>query len=63
LIVERTQAGLQAAKKRGVVVGRPRRLTAAQIKHARKLIEAGESPASVAASLSVNRSTLYRAMK
>jgi len=63
LIVERTQAGLQAAKKRGVVVGRPRRLTAAQIKHARKLIENGERPSAVATSLGVNKSTLYRAIK
>jgi hypothetical protein len=57
------RAELQAAKKLGVVVGRPRRLTAAQIEHARKLIEAGKSPVSVAAWLSVDRSTLYRALK
>lgn len=63
LIVERTQAGLEAAKKRGVRIGRPRRLTPAQVSHARKLIAAGERPAAVAASLSVNRATLYRAMR
>jgi len=63
LIVERTQAGLLAARKRGVRVGRPRSLSHAQVKHARKLIESGERPASVANSLGVNRSTLYRAMK
>ncbi len=63
LIVERTQAGLQAARKRGVRVGRPRSLTPAQVKHARKLIDSGERPAAVAKSLGVNRSTLYRSIK
>ena len=63
LIVERTQAGLKAARSRGVRVGRPPALTAAQIKHARKLIEAGERPSAVAISLCVDRSTLYRAIK
>lgn len=63
LIVERTQAGLQAARKRGVRVGRPRSLTSAQVKHARKLIDSGEGPAAVANSMGVDRSTLYRAMK
>ena len=63
LIVERTQAGLQAAKKRGTRLGRPRALSAAQIKHARKLIEAGERPSAIATSMGVDRSTLYRAMQ
>ncbi|MCF6326877.1 MAG: recombinase family protein [Devosiaceae bacterium] len=63
LIIERTQAGLAAARKRGVRIGRPRSLTPPQIKHARKLIDSGERPAAVAHSLDVNRSTLYRAIK
>ena len=63
LIVERTQAGLNAARKRGVRVGRPPALTTAQIKHARTLIDGGERVSAVAASLSVDRSTLYRALK
>jgi DNA invertase Pin-like site-specific DNA recombinase len=63
LIVERTQAGLKAARKRGVRVGHPLALTSAQIKHAKKLIDGGERPTAVAASLSVDSSTLYRAMK
>lgn len=62
LIVERTQAGLKAARGRGVRVGRPPSLSAAQIEHARKLIDAGERPSSVARSLGVSRSTLYRAI-
>lgn len=63
LIVERTQAGLKAARSRGVRVGRPPALTPAQVKHARKLIEAGERPSAVASSMGVDRSTLYRAIR
>ncbi len=63
LIIERTQAGLKAAQKRGVRIGRPPALKPAQIKHAKKLIDGGERPSAVAASLNVDRSTLYRAIK
>lgn len=63
LIIERTQAGLQAARKRGARVGRPPALTGAQVKHAKTLIEGGETPSAVARSLGVNRATLYRALK
>lgn len=63
LLIERTQAGLEAARKRGVRIGRPPALTPVQTKHARTLINAGERPAAVARSLGVNRSTLYRALK
>ncbi len=61
LIVERTQAGLTAARKRGVRVGRPPALTPAQVRHAEKLIASGESPSAVARSLKVHPSTLHRA--
>lgn len=63
LIVERTRAGVDAAKKRGKHMGRPTAMTKAQVRHARALIEGGESPGSVAASIGVSRSTLYRALK
>lgn len=62
LIVERTCAGLQAAKRRGVKLGRRKALTAQQIEHARQLIDGGDSPSRVAASFGVDRSTLYRAL-
>lgn len=62
LIVERTQAGLAAAKKRGARLGRPPALNTAQVKHAQKLIDSGERPSAVAASLGVSRATLYRAL-
>ena len=63
LLQERTKAGIAAARKRGVRVGRPPALKPAQIRHAKKLINSGESPSAVANTLGVNRSTLYRAMK
>lgn len=63
LITERTQAGMDAARKRGVRVGRPQALTKEQIRHARSLIDGGETPSAVAASLGVGRTTMYRALK
>jgi DNA invertase Pin-like site-specific DNA recombinase len=63
LIVERTQAGIQAAKKRGVQLGRRPSLAPSQIDHARTLIERGESPRAVARTMRVGKSTLYRALK
>jgi DNA invertase Pin-like site-specific DNA recombinase len=60
LIVERTQAGIRSAKKRGVHLGRPPTLNPAQIAHARTLIEKGESPRAVARTIGVGKSTLYR---
>ncbi len=62
LIIERTRAGMKAAKARGVEVGRKRVLTPAQISHARQLVEQGESPSAVARSMKVGRSTFYRAL-
>ncbi len=62
LIVERTTAGLKAAKERGVHVGRRKSLTAAQVAHARLLLDGGERAGAIARSLNVSRSTLYRAL-
>ena len=53
LIVERTQAGLKAAKQRGQKLGRKRSLSDDQREHARTLITKGESPAAVAKLLNV----------
>ena len=63
LISERTQAGVQAAKARGVRLGRRPTLNASQIEHARALIGSGESPSAVARTFRVGRSTLYRALR
>ena len=62
LIVERTTAGLKAARKRGVHIGRRKSLTPAQVAHARILLDGGERVPVVARSLGVSRSTLYRAL-
>ena len=60
LIVERTKAGIEAAKQRGQHLGRPKKLNATQLKHARKLIDDGTSRNEVARILDINPSTLYR---
>jgi DNA invertase Pin-like site-specific DNA recombinase len=63
LITERTHAGIQAAKRRGVKFGRKPKLTPQQTAHARKLIKQGEAPQSVASLLRVSRATVYRALR
>jgi DNA invertase Pin-like site-specific DNA recombinase len=64
LIRERTRAGLASAKARGRNGGRPPKLSAQQIRHARRLLEdkatTGEE---VASTLGVSRSTLYRSLQ
>ena len=62
LIVERTQAGMKEARRRGVKFGRKKKLAPAQIMKARTLIEAGERVEDVAALWNVGRTTLYRAL-
>ncbi len=62
LIAERTRAGLAAARNRGQALGRKYALTPAQLSAARTLIERGDSPTSVAKTLKVGRSTLYRSL-
>ena len=62
LIVERTQAGLAAAKARGAKLGRRRKLSPKQVAHGRALLDAGETGHAVAQSLGVSRATLYRAI-
>lgn len=60
LMVERTQAGLQAAREQGRVGGRKRIMTDAKIRAARKLLSQGTPPREVATSLGVSVPTLYR---
>ena len=62
LIVERTQAGLAAAKARGQKLGRRRKLTPRQVEHGRALLDGGETGHAVAQTLGVSRATLYRAL-
>jgi DNA invertase Pin-like site-specific DNA recombinase len=63
LISERTRAGVQAARARGVRLGRRVALNALQLEHAKALIASGESPSAVAHTLKVGRSTLYRSLR
>lgn len=60
LIVERTKAGLQAAKKLGRVGGRRRLMTESKVKSAKKLLRSGMLPRDVAVDLGVSMATLYR---
>ncbi len=60
LIVERTKAGLAAARLRGCVVGRKRLMTDSKIKSAKRLLADGVPPREVAQNLGVSIPTLYR---
>lgn len=64
LIVERTTAGLAAARARGRVGGRPEKLSEQQIDTARALYESGSvSVAQIGRVLGVSRSTIYRTLR
>ena len=60
LIVERTRAGLAAARRQGRVGGRKREMTESKMESARQLLLAGTPPKDVAKNLGVSVPTLYR---
>ncbi len=60
MISERTKAGLAAAKARGSVLGRPKRLSVEQVAQAREWIEQGKPKRQIARLLKVAPATLYR---
>lgn len=60
LTLERTKAGLEAAKKLGRIGGRKRTMTDSKIKSGHKLLASGHSPRDVARDLGVSIATLYR---
>lgn len=64
-IRERTKAGMEAARKRGKHIGRPRKLTDEQAKAALKKIDAGDTTITELAksSFKVSPATLSRALK
>jgi DNA invertase Pin-like site-specific DNA recombinase len=63
MIRERTDAGLAAARARGRNGVRPQKVTKRQIDHARRLLaDPVTTMTDVAASLKIDRSTLYRAL-
>ena len=60
-ISDRTKAGMEAAKKRGVKIGRPSALTDDQIAQARELVRSqGMSYAEIAARFNVSKQTIAR---
>ena len=64
VIHERTRAGLQAARQRGMKLGRPRSLSPQQIEMARTMMDNPNlSARQVAEQLGVHRSTLYRSLQ
>ena len=60
LIVERTIAGLEAARRQGKIGGRKRLMTESKVESARKLLVSGIPPGKVAKNLGVSLPTLYR---
>nr|WP_321440398.1 recombinase family protein [uncultured Hyphomonas sp.] len=60
LIVERTKAGMQAARERGVQFGRPPALSDEEVEEAVFLMSHGLSVEEAALQFGVGRSTLYR---
>lgn len=60
LIVERTQAGLAAARAKGKVGGRKRKMTESKVASAKQLLQSGMTAKEVAENLMVSVPTLYR---
>ncbi|MEY0952138.1 recombinase family protein [Providencia manganoxydans] len=60
LIIERTRAGLDAAKQLGRRGGRKPKMTSSKIESAKKLLASGIPPRDVAKDLGVSVPTLYR---
>jgi len=64
IIIERTRAGLIAARTRGRIGGRPSKLSEEQIRQARQLLEDPlNSVASVCRTLGIGKATFYRKIK
>ncbi|BBX38046.1 resolvase [Mycolicibacterium mageritense DSM 44476 = CIP 104973] len=62
LLIERTRAGLEAARAAGRYGGRPAKLTADQKRHAVLLRNGGIAVDEIAKSLGASRATVYRAL-
>ncbi|WP_334469158.1 recombinase family protein [Arsenophonus sp. PmNCSU2021_1] len=60
LIVERTQAGLAAARSRGRIGGRPCSLSSAQQQQAKKLLESGQSRKQLTLLYGVSLTSIYK---
>ena len=62
-IVTRTRAGLNAARARGVRLGRQPKLSLDDMNAVMALVASGEKPEAIAARYGVGRSTLFRHIK
>jgi DNA invertase Pin-like site-specific DNA recombinase len=62
-IKERTAVGLAAARARGRVGGRPRKMTQNRIRQAKRMRDNGTTLSEIAEILGVGRTTLYRYLK
>ena len=60
LIVERTRAGLEMARRQGRIGGRKRLMTESKVEAARQLLASGALPKDVAKNLGISVPTLYR---
>ncbi len=60
LIVERTRAGIDVARRKGRIGGRKRKMTDSKMESARQLLANGSLPKDVANDLGVSIPTLYR---
>lgn len=60
LILERTNAGLAAARRAGKVGGRRPSMTPSKLEATRKLLDAGQAPKEVASVVGVSLATIYR---
>jgi DNA invertase Pin-like site-specific DNA recombinase len=63
LIVERTKAGMAAARRRGRLPGRPRALDGEQMQRAKRLAATGNSVRQIAELLGCSRATAHRAVR
>lgn len=63
LIVERTRAGMSAARARGSAIGRPKKLSGRDLDNAIAAMKAGTPLKATAGHLGVSRATLYRALQ
>lgn len=62
LLVQRTREGVAHARAEGRVAGPKPKLSMEQKQQAAKLVDSGESVASVARTFNVSRQTIYRAL-
>jgi DNA invertase Pin-like site-specific DNA recombinase len=60
LIIERTNAGLQAARRRGVKLGPPEKISPEQWQVIKQLIAEDKPIAQIASLFNVHRMTIYR---